>query len=129
MRDERGIQEKKKCAKCKIKTKPRLAAAASSGGDDHECCVPVVDSNTFIFTIGGAAVAVYFLRSIIINQVHFQHNHMFGSSTGRRSSRPWGEGRDRHLQVFSMKVGGRIFYSSDLLVFSMNVGCSFFSTY
>ena len=40
----------------------RLAAAASSGGDDHECCVPVVDSNTFIFTIGGAAVAVWFLR-------------------------------------------------------------------
>ena len=49
------------------KTKPRLAAAASSGGDDHECCVPVVDSNTFIFTIGGAAVAVYFLRFVIIN--------------------------------------------------------------
>ena len=42
--------------------KRRLAAAASSGGDDHECCVPVVDSNTFIFTIGGAAVAVWFLR-------------------------------------------------------------------
>ena len=52
----------------------RLAAAASSGGDDHECCVPVVDSNTFIFTIGGAAVAVWFLRFTKHLYIHLIYN-------------------------------------------------------
>ena len=61
----------------------RLVAGASSGGDDHECCVPVVDSNTFIFTIGGAAVAVWFLRlgiTYISDCLHLvvvqEHHHL-----------------------------------------------------
>ena len=70
--------------------KRRLVAAASSGGDDHECCVPVVDSNTFIFTIGGAAVAVWFLRSgflIISECIHLVALRNTIISTLRRKRR------------------------------------------